>query len=330
MFERLVEGEPVEKMAKQPVAVIGAGSIGSAFALLFARAGHPVRLFDVEARALDAAIGVVEARLAGLEAFGLLDEPPASIVRRIATTTDLTAALEGAILAQECAPERLDVKRRLFTELDRAAAPPTILASASSAIRISEIASDLAGRGRCLVVHPGNPPFLLPVAEIVPAPFTAQWAVDAATALLAAAGMVPVRLEKEVPGFLFNRLQGAVLREAYCLVRDGVASVEAIDAVMKHGLGRRWSLIGPFETADLNIRGGIEAHAQRMGEAYARMGAERGQHDPWTPELVAEVTRQRRAILPLDAWEARVAWRDRALMALEACRRRQPDLFDER
>jgi 3-hydroxyacyl-CoA dehydrogenase len=129
-------------------------------------------------------------------------------------------------------------------------------------------------------------------------------------------------VRRELTGFVFNRLQGAVLREAYCLVRDGVASVEDIDRVVRDGLGLRWAVIGPFETVDLNTRGGIGAHARRLGPAYARMGAERGQHDPWTPDLVAEVERQRRETLPLDDWEARVTWRDRALMALLAARRR--------
>jgi L-gulonate 3-dehydrogenase len=86
--------------------------------------------------------------------------------------------------------------------------------------------------------------------------------------------------------------------------------------VVRDGLGLRWSVIGPFETADLNTRGGIAAHAEKLGPAYARMGAERGQHDPWTPDLVAKVTAERRALLPLEKWEERVAWRDRKLMAL--------------
>jgi L-gulonate 3-dehydrogenase len=109
-------------------------------------------------------------------------------------------------------------------------------------------------------------------------------------------------------------------------VRDGVASVEAIDTVMRAGLGRRWAVIGPFETADLNVEGGIEAHAARMGPAYARMGAERGQNDPWDEALVARVDAERRALLPLDDWRRRIVWRDRALMALERCRRRDPEL----
>ena len=118
--------------------------------------------------------------------------------------------------------------------------------------------------------------------------------------------MSVVTLGREVEGFVFNRLQGAVLREAYCLVRDGVVSVDDLDKIMRDGLGMRYAFIGPFETSDLNVRGGIPAHAARMAAAYERMGAERGQRDPWTPELVAKVAGQRRANLPLDGW--RLAW----------------------
>jgi 3-hydroxyacyl-CoA dehydrogenase len=135
---------------------------------------------------------------------------------------------------------------------------------------------------------------------------------------MSGAGMSPVRLKREIEGFVYNRLQGALLREAYCLVRDGIAEVDDVDRVVREGLGRRWAVIGPFETADLNTRGGIEAHAQRLGPAYARMGAERGQDDPWTPELVAHVTAERRARLPLERWDERVAWRDRLMQAVAA------------
>ncbi len=319
----------MSKGADGPVAVAGAGSIGCGMAIVLARAGHAVRLCDPTAAALAAAEARIAASLAGLAGFGLLDEPPEDVAGRIGTTTDLAAALADVVLAQECAPEDPATKRELFAALDRLAPAAAILAGSSSAIPISAVAGGLAGRGRCLVAHPANPPFLLPVIELVPAPFTDPATVAAAAGLFAAAGMVPVRLEKEVEGFLLNRLQGAVLREAYCLVRDGVASVEAVDRVMRAGLGRRWAVIGPFETADLNVRGGIAAHAARMGPAYARLGAERGQDDPWTPGLVARVAAERRAVLPLDGWEARVAWRDRALMALEAARRARPDLFAE-
>jgi 3-hydroxyacyl-CoA dehydrogenase len=128
--------------------------------------------------------------------------------------------------------------------------------------------------------------------------------------------MAPVRLTREVEGFVFNRLQGALLREAYCLVRDGVASVADIDAVVRLGLGRRWGVLGPFATSDLNTRGGIERHAQVMGPAYARMGLERGQNDPWTPELVARVAAELHEYQPLSDWSDNVVRRDRALMRL--------------
>lgn len=132
--------------------------------------------------------------------------------------------------------------------------------------------------------------------------------------------MTPVRVNREIEGFLFNRLQGALLREAYCLVRDGVADVADVDRAISQGLGIRWSVIGPFETVDLNTRGGIRAHAERLGLAYARMGAERGQNDPWTPELVGKVESQRRGALPLDQWQDRVSWRDRRMMDIKALR----------
>jgi 3-hydroxyacyl-CoA dehydrogenase len=183
------------------------------------------------------------------------------------------------------------------------------------------MAAGLPGRARCLVVHPGNPPYLLPVVELVPAPITGEDVIERAFALLAGAGLSPVRVRVELEGFVFNRLQGAMLREAYALVRDGVASVEDIDRIVTDGLGRRYSVVGPFETSDLNVRGGISAHAERMGAAYGRMGDERGDHARWTDELVAQVDAERRALLPLERWSERVAWRDRALMRLAKARR---------
>jgi 3-hydroxyacyl-CoA dehydrogenase len=314
----------MQAVSRAPIAIVGAGSIGVAFAIVFTRAGHPVRLYDPDAQMRAAAPATLHARATDLTAAGLLDETADALVARLQVTDDLAKAVDGVAMVIECAPERVELKQALFTELDRLAPPEAILASASSALPASRYAGELPGRGRCLVAHPGNPPYLIPVIEIVPAPFTDPAAADRAQALFAAAGMLPIRVGKEVEGFVFNRLQGAILREAYCLVRDGVASVADIDTVVREGLGMRWSLIGPFETVDLNTRGGIASHAQKMGPAYERMGAERGQHDPWTAELVAEVDGQRRAQLPLADWEARVAWRDRALMQLVAARRKQP------
>jgi 3-hydroxyacyl-CoA dehydrogenase/3-phenylpropionate/cinnamic acid dioxygenase small subunit len=294
------------------IGIVGAGSIGVAWAIVFARGGSAVALEDPDPQRLEAAPRELRARLEELAGFGLLGEPPSVVAARVRTSPD---AVSGADYVQECAPEDLELKRELFADLDRRAPPDAILASSSSAITASATAGHLAGRARCLVAHPGNPPYLLPVVELVPAPFTRPDVVDRAAAILEEAGMNVVRVAREVEGFVFNRLQGALLREAYCLVRDGVVGVEDVDRVVREGLGPRWAVIGPFETSDLNTRGGIEVHAARMGPAYERMGAERGQHDPWTPELIATVTAERRALLPLEEWNERVAWRDRMLMA---------------
>ncbi|MFX1675727.1 3-hydroxyacyl-CoA dehydrogenase [Paraburkholderia sp. A2WS-5] len=305
--------------------IVGAGSIGVAFALQFARAGWRVRLFDPDAARRAAAPAELAARLADLSRFVLIDESAARIAARVEVVDTLEAAAADADLVQECAPERAELKRELFAQIDRAAPEHAILASASSFLAASKFVDEtLPGRARCLVAHPGNPPYLVPVVEIVPAPFTSPAATMRAIALYTEAGLLPVRVKKEVAGFIFNRLQGALLREAYCLVRDGVASVDDIDTVVREGLAPRWSVIGPFETADLNTRGGIASHALKMGPSYERMGAERGQHDPWTPELVAQVEAARRAALPLDQWEARVAWRDRQLMRLAKHRKSTP------
>lgn len=303
------------------IAVIGAGSIGVAFAIVFARAGLNVVLYDASAERLPIALDEMRERLAGLAEFSLIDEPAEDIAARVRAVPRLEEALEGAAYVQEAAPENLAVKKELFAKMDAISGRDTVLASSSSAITASAFAGELPGRERCLVVHPGNPPFLLPIAEIVPADFTDKRLIPRIWDFLTAVGMVPVLVRKEVEGFVFNRLQGAILREAYCLVRDGIVSVDDLDRVMREGPGLRWAFMGPFETMDLNTRGGIEVHAKRMGDVYARLGAERGQNDPWTDDLVAKVVNERRALLPLDQWNARTQWRDRRLMALAKLKR---------
>ncbi|WP_091798571.1 3-hydroxyacyl-CoA dehydrogenase [Prauserella marina] len=299
------------------VAVLGAGSIGVAFAIVFSRAGFPVRVWDPDPAAPARAGHDLRDRLTRLRQHGLLDEEPGVVAARVAFVPSVADAVDGAGLVQECAPERAEVKRELFAKVTTLTGPEVVLASSSSAIPASVLAEGLASAGRILIGHPGNPPYLLPVIEVVPSPETEQGIVERASTVYRAAGLRPVELRREVEGFVFNRLQGALLREAYCLLRDGVADVEDIDSVVRLGLGRRWSVVGPFETADLNTRGGIGAHAEKMGPSYERMGAERGQHDPWTLELVARAVAQRRAMLPLAEWDERVRWRDERLMELE-------------
>ena len=302
---------------REPVAVVGAGSIGVAWAIVFARAGHPVTVQDVDADRLAAVAAEVGERVAELSSHGLLEDA-AALEERISVSPSLGDAVAGAVHVQECVVESEEVKRELFAELDALAGPETVLASASSMMPVSRFAADLPGRARCLVVHPGNPPYLLPVAEVVPAEFTSEETVVRTQALLTGAGMRPVLVRREVEGFVFNRLQGALLREAYRLVRDGVASAADVDAVVSHGLGRRWGVVGPFATAELNTRGGIRRHAELMGPAYLRMGASVGEQETWPDELVAEVAASVHEQLPPEDWADHVLSRDRALMRLVA------------
>ena len=299
------------------ITIVGSGSIGVAFAVLFARAGIATVVTDVDRAAIDRARGDLLLRLALLNSAGMLSATPDEVAERVRFEVDILAAVADADLVQECAPERIEIKRSVFEAIGDAAPARAVLASSSSAIPPSEIAQELpeAVAPRVIVGHPGNPPYLLPVIEVVPTSRTSAETVKRARFLYAAAGLRPVTVRREVEGFVFNRLQGALLREAYCLVRDGVADVEDIDEIVRSGLGRRWSIIGPFETSDLNTRGGIASHAVKMGPAYERMGAERGQHDPWTPELVEAVTERRRSVLPLEDWDERVRWRDAQLLA---------------
>jgi L-gulonate 3-dehydrogenase len=304
----------------RPIAILGAGSMGVAWAIVFARSGRSVHVYDPVAERLPAARAELLTIAEELSARALIRETPKALAARIRFTNILAEAVSNAAYVQECAPERTELKTGLFAEAAGHAPTDAIFASSSSAIPISTVAEALPFRERCLVVHPLNPPFLLRVVELVPAAFTDPAVINAARTLMDDVGMQPLIVEREIEGFLFNRLQGALLREAYCLVRDGVASVADVDRAISEGLGVRWSVIGPFETVDLNTRGGIRSHAEKLGPAYARMGAERGQDDPWTPDLVARVEAERRSMLPLEQWQERVRWRDRRLMDIARLR----------
>lgn len=302
--------------SSEMVAIVGGGSIGVGWSIVFAAAGCPVTLHDPDPARLAAAAGEIAALAEALVGHDLIPGPAAEIIARIGYDPVLQSAIAQASYVQECAPEILSLKRQIFADFAANGRADTVFASSSSAIPIRRVVEDLAIRQQCLVVHPLNPPYLLRVVEIAPAEFTAPDVVARSEGLIRAAGLTPIVVGKEIEGFVFNRLQGALLREAYCLVRDGVATVDDIDAAVTLGLGLRWSVIGPFETADLNTRGGIASHAVKMGPAYARMGADRGQKDPWTDDLVAKVTKARRERLSLEDWNSRVEWRDARLMEL--------------
>jgi 3-hydroxyacyl-CoA dehydrogenase len=307
----------------EQVAVVGAGLIGRAWAMVFARAGCTVRLWDPAPGVAEAALALIAERLADLSAAGLITEEPAVVAARIAAAPSLAECVAGAVHVQENGPERLAPKQDLFAELDRLCGPEVVLASSTSGIPASEFTGNLAGRSRCLVAHPVNPPYLVPLVEIVGAPWTAPEVVARCRALMARVGQVPVVALKETQGFVLNRMQAALVAEAFRLVRDGVMSVEDVDACVKDGLGLRWSFMGPFETIDLNAPGGVADYAQRFGPLLGAITAEQTPF-AFAGPVMAEVDAARRAVLERERIEERSAWRDRRLMALVAHKRGQP------
>jgi len=244
------------------------------------------------------------------------------VLARITPVSTLAAALEGAVLVQENVRETLDVKRAIFAEMDRLAAPDTILASSTSWIPASEFSADLPGQNRILVAHPVNPPYLVPLVELAPAPWTSPAVVERAHDLYTRAGQSPVLLKKEITGFLLNRIQGAVLNEALNLYANGYASVEDLDKVMKDGLGLRWAFMGPFETIDLNAPDGVVDYAHRYGPTYRDVALTQLPNE-WRSELLEKIETERRAVLPAELLAERARWRDNRLMALVAHQRTQ-------
>lgn len=303
------------------VALIGSGLIGQAWAIVFARAGRPVALYDTDPAALERAGGGIAGRLADLVRFGLLDDA-APVLARITYQDDLEAALAGAGHVQESAPEKVEVKRALYADLDRLAAPQAVLASSTSGIPASSFTEQLARRARCLVAHPINPPYLVPLVELCPAPWTDAAVVDRTYELMRSVGQAPIRMRREVNGFIANRMQAALIGAALRMVEDGVASAEDIDIAIRDGIGLRWSFMGPFETIDLNAPGGIADYLRRYGPLYQTI---EGEHGPlaWTADaLLGKVDAERRAVLPQGELPARGGWRDRRLMALVAHKRK--------
>lgn len=308
-------------MAK--IAIIGSGLIGRAWAISFARAGHEIRLYDQVAGAAETAIAFARDMAAPLEAEGLLEGQSAGqLVARIAPAASLQQALDGVVHVQENTPEDLAVKQKVFAELDALAAPETVLASSTSAILPSKFTATLKGRARCLVMHPINPPYLIPAVEIVPAPWTDPAAVEKTRQLAVASGQAPIVMKRELDGFVMNRMQGALLEEAFRLVADGYASVEDVDVGIREGLALRWSFMGPFETIDLNAPSGVKDYCERYQQIYARLFPSMQRRVDWSGDVMRTVEQERRAKLPAADLTKRHQWRDRRLMALTAHKRK--------
>lgn len=231
-------------MAKEKIAVIGGGLMGAGIALTFAAKGHDVAVCEPsgEVRA------TISQRVAeGLAAIGAATDSAA----KVTVFPTLGEAVRDSTIVFEAAPEKLDLKRAIFRELERETAAHCTLASNTSVIPIGDIAAPLDDRSRVIGTHWWNPPHLIPLVEVVATPDSAPERIDRMVSLLESAGKKPVRVLKDVPGFVGNRLQHALWREAQALVSEGVCDAETVDTVVKNSFGLRLAVLGPIENADL-------------------------------------------------------------------------------
>ena len=299
------------------IAVAGSGLIGQAWAIVFARGGHNVKMWDGDPTAVDTGIRLIAGQVADLKEAGLIDDPRA-LIARISGCKTLEKVLEGADYVQENLPERVEMKKDIFGRMDKIASPTCVLASSTSSIPASAFTEDLPGRARCLIAHPVNPPYLVPVVEICGAPWTDAKVIQQTWDVMESVGQKPVKIHKELQGFILNRLQGALLREAFKLVEQGYVDPEGLDVTVKDGLGLRWSFMGPFETIDLNAPDGLADYAHRFGNMYQSIAEEQTSTEPWSEAVIEKLESARRDLLPKDQLLARRLWRDRRLMGLAA------------
>lgn len=288
--------------------------------MMFARAGYNVSLYDINAKQIDDALVSIKEQLQGLAAVDLLKgQTPEEIHARVSASTDLKDALTGAIHVQECCPENIPMKKKIFAGFDAVADETIVLSSSTSCISPSEFTAELTHKSQCIVAHPVNPPHYIPLVEIVPAPWTDPAVTERTTALMKELGQAPVTLKKEANGFILNRLQYALLMESWRIVEEGICSPEDVDTAVKEGLGLRWSFMGPFETIDLNAPEGVKDYCQRYGENITAVCAEqdklgaRAMKDSPTADIIHAAMRK---AIPADGLDARKQWRDDRLAAL--------------
>jgi len=234
------------------VGVIGAGLMGHGIAQVFAMAGYDVHLYDVDKTTLEKARDRIRDNLEVFVELGLFSaDEVGPCLERVAVCRTIEELCGGCGFIVEAVVEDLQIKRSTFLKVEGLVRPDTILATNTSAISITEIASVLAEKGRFLGTHFWNPPHILPCVEVIKGAETRDDVFETVYALLDKVGKAPVRVLKDVPGFLGNRLQHAMWREAFALCDRGVASPEDIDRVVKYGFGARMFFLGPMETADL-------------------------------------------------------------------------------
>jgi L-gulonate 3-dehydrogenase len=313
------------KRARAVVAVVGTGIIGRSWIRVFARRNYETRVYDCDPKQLSRAIAWFDEDIRLDREDGFLSAKSASNERaHIKLCRSLGEALRGASYVQENGPEDLKSKKSLYAELDRVGEPETILASSTSGHDMSEIAAGLPGANRCIVAHPVNPPHIIPVVEVLPGKLTDPAVIARTCALLEQVGQKPVLMHYYVRNFLLNRMQAALIREAIQLAERNVADVDAIDTVIREGLGLRWALMGPLGVADSNADGGVREYFTRFRQPYVE-----GMEDLYsTPslddEMIERLGNKTDAMAGAASRPQVRRWRDRMIRKIRALKEADP------
>ncbi|ELK18769.1 Lambda-crystallin like protein [Pteropus alecto] len=287
--------------------------------MLFASGGFKVKLYDIEQQKITNSLENIRKEIKLLEQSGSLKGALSAHqqLSLISGCRDIQEAVEGAMHIQECVPEDLKLKKEIFARLDGLVGDDVVLSSSTSCLLPSRLFTGLAHVQQCIVAHPVNPPYYVPLVELVPHPETAPATVDRTHALMQKIGQAPIRVQKEIEGFALNRLQYAIISEAWRLVQEGVVSPGDLDLVMSHGLGLRYAFLGPLETMHLNAEG-MRSYCDRYGEGMKHVLRTFGPVPEFSGATVERVHQAMCAKVPADPEHlaARRQWRDECLRRL--------------
>jgi len=307
-------------MAKGKVGIVGSGLIGRSWAMLFAAAGYNVVMYDLLDKQLSDAIVYIKQQLDDLEKQKLLRGKLSASeqLKLISTSTELKDAVADTVHIQECVPEDVKLKNTVLGKIcDNCTLDSTVICSSTSNLMPSKIFAGLARISNCIIAHPCNPPYYCPLTEIVPHPNTDPAIVKRTRDLMTEIGQTPVTIKREIDGFGLNRIQYAIINEAWNLVENGIMSPEDVDKIFTSGLGMRYAFMGPFETIHLNAEG-TRNYMERYSSSIKRVSSDFAPVPSYEEPTLSIVDKEISARIPStpEGLNTRRRWRDERLIGL--------------